>query len=125
MSRPEVEERIGQPEEVAEFDQDFHLYYWSRGISLFFSADEGGLLSGIEVNSYCPCILNGEIVFPKNREQTVYLIKSLTQTSFSSEGAIIVHLEDEGTSRIAAKDLGMDFYFSPSGHLESINWAPL
>jgi hypothetical protein len=126
MSEFEVREILGEPEESRVFDEDRHLYYHGWGIFLFFDADGGdggGVLSGMEVEAACRCTLLGEKVFPGKRDDVHDLLKRLTPDEFASKGADVVFLEFDGSTRISSSQLGMHFYFSTDGFLESINWS--
>jgi hypothetical protein len=124
MTKSEIANILGEPEEVAEFDSDQHLYYPSLGIFLFFEAEAGGRLSGIEVNARCRCSLEGELVFAKKRDKLTLILQTmLSRLELPTEGAVIYLDENRGT-RITTKAFGMDFYFNEDGLLESINWSP-
>lgn len=125
MTTAEVEELLGTPEETADFDSDRHLYYPSIGIFLFFSGDEGGFLSGIEVDSRCSCTLAGEEIFPKKREDIASLLLRYNPRPYAVEDTSVIHLEKDGGTRLTSKGLGIDFYFGPTRHLESVNWSSL
>lgn len=124
MSQAEVEKILGPPEGVSEFDSDIHLYYHNFGIFLFFSGEEGGGLSGIEVNANCCCTLDGKGLFPGKREEIAELLRS-SSGLFDDNASSIVRLESEGATRITSANLGMDFYFLADGALESVNWCEL
>lgn len=119
MSEADVEAAWGPAEEVADFDPDRHLYYPSRGVFLFFPADEDGL-SGIEVSSACGCSLAGQEVFPRDRKRTAALLDSLVPGGSSSGSSAVVHVESDRGTRISSQELGIDFYFSADGRLESV-----
>jgi hypothetical protein len=123
MSEAEIRERLGEPEASKVFDEDRHLYYHSWGIFLFFDADGGGVLSGMEVDVACRCTLMGEEVFPLKRDDIRDLLKRLTPDEFASREADVIFLEFDGSTRIYNSQLGMHFYFSTDGFLESINWS--
>lgn len=124
LSMLEVEGILGKAEDVEAFeDSDIHLMYPSKGIFLFFEAEDQGRLSGIEVDNVCHCTLLGEEVFCKGRRQLFELLD--TKLPGAEPGARIVHLEADGGTRLSRRDLAMDFYFDEVGSLSEVNWSPL
>jgi hypothetical protein len=118
MASSEVEELLGNPEERKYFENDLHFYYPTLGIYLFFPEEDGGQLSGIEVDATCDCLLFGEQVFPRTRQRMLDLLEVKI-----SHRCPPVQIEADGETRVTCKELAMDFYFDRTGWLRSVNWS--
>jgi hypothetical protein len=125
MSEAEIEDILGKPEDSTEFDSDRHSYYGRMGIALFWGAEGGGALTGIEVDPRCRCTLYGQELFSKQLDEIVQLLRLNTQPAISSGFELTTSLNEDGTTRVACPWLDIDFYFDEDGLLESVNWSPL
>lgn len=123
----EVEEILGPPTECSDEDEGEYSYksldYVAEGINLTFDKDQGFRLSTIEVDSWATCILFGEPLFPRTREQVLDLLhRNLPPEEFLS----IEEDESEGLEQASTRvpSLRATFYFDLSGSLEQLQWGP-
>ncbi|TPE45557.1 hypothetical protein [Pontibacter mangrovi] len=109
LTMDEVEELIGEPEEVEESDEEDEFEhqawnYWEEGYSLYFDKEDDYRLSCIETANREVQIF-GERVFEMSREQILQLFADHNITNPEEEEA------ETGETRISFEKEMIDLYF--------------
>ena len=109
LTMDEVEELIGEPEEVEESDEEDEfehqaLNYWEEGYSLYFDKEDDYRLSCIETANR-EVLIFGERVFEMSREQILQLFADHDITNPEEEEA------ETGETRISFEKEMIDLYF--------------
>jgi hypothetical protein len=113
---------IGQPEDVENIEDvdEFNtviLYYWERGITVFFEGVEKSVVSCFETEN-AETTMFGKKIFTLSEKEIIDLMKS--------KGYDIAEEEREitGEKRISYDDALIDFFFM-DGDLVTVNWGVL
>ncbi|WP_299758771.1 hypothetical protein [uncultured Pontibacter sp.] len=109
LSMEEVEELLGEPEEVEESDEEDEFEhqawnYWEDGYSLYFDKEDDYRLSCIETANR-EVLIFGERVFEMSREQIMQLFTDNDITNPEEEEA------ETGETRISFEKEMIDLYF--------------
>lgn len=112
----------GPPDDERDEDGSRLLEYGYRGTALFFHAEEGDRLSGIEVDSVSGALLFGRNVFQMGRLEVTELLRS-EQGDAMDDASSVVHLDPFGT-RLTVRPLSLDLYFDSGNRLVEIHWGP-
>ncbi|WP_266203622.1 hypothetical protein [Pontibacter kalidii] len=109
LTMDEVEELLGEPEEVEESDEEDEFEhqawnYWEEGYSLYFDKEDDYRLSCIETANREVQIF-GERVFEMSREQILQLFADQEITNPEEEEA------ETGETRISFEKEMIDLYF--------------
>ncbi|OKL40816.1 hypothetical protein [Pontibacter flavimaris] len=109
LTMEEVEELLGEPEEVEESDEEDEFEhqawnYWEEGYSLYFDKEDDYRLSCIETANRDVQIF-GERVFEMSRQQVLQLFTDHEVTNPEEEEA------ETGETRISFEKEMIDLYF--------------
>ncbi|MCX2740562.1 hypothetical protein [Pontibacter anaerobius] len=109
LTMDEVEELIGEPEEVEESDEEDEFEhqawnYWEEGYSLYFDKEDDYRLSCIETANR-EVLIFGERVFEMSREQILQLFADHDIINPEEEEA------ETGETRISFEKEMIDLYF--------------
>lgn len=109
LTMEEVEELLGEPEEVEESDEEDEFEhqawnYWEDGYSLYFDKEDDYRLSCIETANR-EVLIFGERVFEMSREQIMQLFTDNNITNPEEEEA------ETGETRISFEKEMIDLYF--------------
>jgi len=120
LTMDEVEELIGEPEEVEESDEEDEFEhqawnYWEEGYSLYFDKEDDYRLSCIETANREVQIF-GERVFEMSREQILQLFADHDIATYEEEEA------ETGETRISFEKEMIDLYFDED-QLIAINFG--
>ena len=113
---------LGQPEDVENIEDvdEFNtviLYYWERGITVFFEGLEKSVVSCFETENP-DATMYGRKIFTMKQKEIVDMM--------SSKGYVIEEEEIEisGEKRVSYDDAMIDFFFM-DGDLVAVNWGVL
>ncbi len=117
-----IADYLGEAEEIENFedDDDFStvvLYYWEKGITLFFEGKEKSVLSCCETEDP-DSTLFGEKIFEMNEAE---IVKLMTDNGYEMAEAVV---EEDGEKRLSYDDALIDFFFQ-DGDLTVVNWGVL
>lgn len=117
-----VIEILGQAEDVENIEDgdEFHtviLYYWEKGVTLFFEGFEKSVVSCFETENP-ESTLYGKKVFTLSKKEILALM--------SEHGFEVAEEETEisGENRVSYDDAMIDFFFM-DGDLVAVNWGVL
>jgi hypothetical protein len=113
---------LGQPEDMENIEDvdEFStviLYYWERGVTIFFEGMEKSVVSCFETEN-SDATLYGKKIFTMTEKKIIDLM--------TSKGFEVAEEENEisGEKRISYDDAMMDFFFM-DGDLVAVNWGVL
>jgi len=113
---------LGQPEDVENIEDvdEFNtviLYYWERGVTIFFEGAEKSVVSCVETENP-DATLFGKMIFTMKEKDIVTLM--------ASNGFEVAEVENEvsGEKRVSYDDAMLDFFFM-DGDLVAVNWGVL
>jgi len=113
---------MGQPEEVENLEDqdDFHtviLYYWGKGITVFFEGREKSVVSCIETEN-TDSTMFGKRIFEMTEKDIIDLMTDKGYEVAETE------MEITGERRVSYDDAMIDFFFV-DGDLVAVNWGVL
>jgi hypothetical protein len=113
---------LGQPEDIENIEDvdSFNtvvLYYWEKGITVFFEGKEKSVVSCLETENP-DSTLFGKSIFDMTEEDIIALMKE--------KGYEVEEIENEtsGERRVSYDDAMIDFFFE-AGDLVAVNWGVL
>lgn len=113
---------LGQPEDVENIEDvdEFNtviLYYWEKGLTVFFEGIEKSVVSCFETENP-ECTMYGKKIFTMSEKEIVDLM--------TSKGFEVAEEEKEisGENRVSYDDAMIDFFFL-EGELVAVNWGVL
>ena len=113
---------LGQPEDVENIEDvdEFNtviLYYWNRGVTIFFEGSEKSVVSCFEIENK-KATMYGNQVFEMSEKDVLSMM--------NSRGFEVAEKEKEltGENRISYDDAMIDFFFKNS-KLVAVNWGVL
>jgi len=113
LGQPEDVENIG---DVDEFNTVI-LYYWERGVTVFFEGVEKSVVSCFETENP-EALMYGKEIFSMTEKDILALM--------TSKGFEVAEVENEvsGEKRVSYDDAMIDFFFV-DGDLVAVNWGVL
>jgi hypothetical protein len=113
---------FGQPEDVENIeDEDVFntviLYYWEKGITVFFEGKEKSVVSCFETENPASLMFGNEI-FAMSEKDIIGLMKSKGYEVAETE------VETSGERRVSYDDAMIDFFFV-GNDLVAVNWGVL
>lgn len=113
---------LGAPEEVENLEDEdvFHtviLYYWEKGITVFFEGRDRSVVSCFESENASSTMF-GKEVFSMNETEIIALMTAKGYEVAETE------METSGEKRISYDDAMIDFFFMED-KLVAVNWGVL
>ncbi|MBN2639090.1 MAG: hypothetical protein JXR65_08380 [Bacteroidales bacterium] len=118
MDMEKVVSDLGEPEEVDNFESEEEmnavlLYYWEKGVSIFFEGHTRQVVAGMETD-HPDATLYGKKIIGMPQKEAIALMKANGAEEFDEE-------QEDGETRLSFEEQMIDFYIR-DGKVAFVNW---